>query len=235
MSKRRAVSIIVPLLIIAAIHSPAADFADGVLHLHVMTLRQAESPQIVGDYVLFSFESPIPVRHIAAAFAHEDFQVLHHYERNVHGVYVLALVPQAGIELLTYRIVVDGLWMPDPNNPSQSRAPEGTLLSSVDTAGAFPVPRTSPITKADGRIEFYYYGTTGQTVYVTGDFNYWDPFMYRLHEESPGEYMLSLPVEPGLHAYRYVVDGKPLLDPLNPSVGLDTEGNRASRVIAYRD
>lgn len=54
-------------------------------------------------------------------------------------------------------------------------------------------------------------------VYVTGSFNNWNKKSHRLNQkEGKGFYELGVPLEPGSYIYKFVVDGKEILDPANP-------------------
>ncbi|MDD8017675.1 MAG: alpha-amylase family glycosyl hydrolase [Bacteroidota bacterium] len=56
-----------------------------------------------------------------------------------------------------------------------------------------------------------------KTVVVTGSFNNWDKERDQLKDiNGNGIYELSKPLEPGSYIYKFIVDGKEVLDPVNP-------------------
>ena len=67
-----------------------------------------------------------------------------------------------------------------------------------------------------------------QRVEITGDFNHWRPLpMQRLLD---GWWFKRLELSHGHHLYRFIVDGKPELDPAASGVGHDEQDERASLV-----
>jgi 1,4-alpha-glucan branching enzyme len=86
----------------------------------------------------------------------------------------------------------------------------------------------SPIPHKDGTVEFNLKAPPGRLIYLSGSFNGWDPYMYRLAEIRPGLYSLSLRLLPGTYYYIFRSDGKKHIDPLNPNRGHDTEGYEIS-------
>lgn len=80
--------------------------------------------------------------------------------------------------------------------------------------------------------------TLGNEVCVVGDFNAWSPTASPMRRnEGMGVYELCVPMDPGEHRYRLVVDGHWLADPYNSEWLLDSFGNPNSmiRVVAGRD
>ena len=71
-----------------------------------------------------------------------------------------------------------------------------------------------------------------QKVYLTGSFNTWRPQdkKYALKESTPGSWSLTLPLEPGLYQYKFVVDGRWLADPANTNTRPDGYGESYSIV-----
>ena len=65
--------------------------------------------------MLLSYPADPRVRLVGARFEHESYQEFHPYFRNENGVFVLLLDVPEGLETLTYRICVDGVWTYDPS------------------------------------------------------------------------------------------------------------------------
>jgi cyclomaltodextrinase / maltogenic alpha-amylase / neopullulanase len=56
-----------------------------------------------------------------------------------------------------------------------------------------------------------------EKIFVTGSFNNWNKGKDRLMDtEGNGLYELTLPLEPGSYIYKYIIDGKAIIDPENP-------------------
>ncbi len=216
------------LYLFAAVTVFSLDVVDTDTHIMLTNMTQASKPMVSGHNVIFSYEPKRIARHVGIAFAHENFQTIHSYERNQHGVYVFVYRPSSSLQRLTYRIVVDGLWMPDPKNQLRRPDPTGVTLSYVSLDNLAEDPPVSPRITAEGLVEFVLKGDPGMRVYVAGSFNHWDPFMHRLRESSSGTYKLKLRLPEGIHSYHYVVNGRTKTDPLNRSVAVNYEGRRVS-------
>ncbi|HAP35498.1 MAG TPA: hypothetical protein DCQ28_05985, partial [Bacteroidetes bacterium] len=54
-------------------------------------------------------------------------------------------------------------------------------------------------------------------IFVSGSFNNWNKKSHRLNDkEGKGIYELGVPLDPGSYIYKFIVDGKEILDPTNP-------------------
>jgi hypothetical protein len=201
------------------------------LHLALAGMKSAKAPQVIQGELVLSVSGPY--RSVAAAFAHEDFALLHPYQRNRQGVFVLAYpVPlKWKSETIEYRIIIDGAWTVDPVDPERrSDSASGLELSVAH------VPYLSDlhlglykILGDDGRTaQFLFRGESGESVTVCGDFDNWDPFIHEMSETSPGIYELDLPLPRGRHYYVFVYRGEELPDPLNPEKAANREGKVVS-------
>jgi len=56
-------------------------------------------------------------------------------------------------------------------------------------------------------IPFIFPAFTAREVTVVGDFNEWDPKASPMRKGPDGVWHLNVPLEPGRHEYRFVVDG----------------------------
>jgi hypothetical protein len=200
------------------------------LHLELAGMKAAKAPEVMEGELLLSASGPY--RAVAAAFAHEGFAILHPYERNRQGVFVLAYpIPLKRSEDLHYRVIVDGVWTIDPANPERREDPETGVELSVAR-----VPYLSDLhlglyrlLDEDGSTaRFLFRAASGESVTVCGDFDNWDPFLYEMAETSPGIYQLDLPLSPGRHYYTFVYRGEALPDPLNPVKAASREGKVVS-------
>ena len=54
-----------------------------------------------------------------------------------------------------------------------------------------------------------------KTVFLSGDFNNWDPKAYSMKKEGE-EWVFPVHLFAGKHLYKFVVDGKWINDPANP-------------------
>jgi len=214
-----------PIWEIAAYEPP-----DLNIHLEIRQMEEAKQPYFIGNNCVITYKASHPIRYVGVAFEHEHFSEIHPLIRNDHNTFILLfpIDPNSGIGQLKYRIVVDGLWMSDPNNPMSSTDANGIKLSKVTVPPRLSAITDSPIIQPNGTVKFLYEGPADRNVYLVADFNNWDPFMHRMKEQTPGLYELNLRVLPGDHFYYYLSNGLKMLDPLNSNKGLDYEGEEAS-------
>jgi hypothetical protein len=219
-------------LVLIAVCTAAAGYDEKnvALHVAISTATRSSPPRLIHRTVLLTYDSTEAVRHVGAVFSFEDYRNLHSYFRNEYGVFVLPLDIPEDAGVVRYRLVVDGLWTHDPGNPEYIVTAQGLKLSQLDFELP-PLPLESPVVLPDGYVEFNFSGMPGARVYVSGDFNNWNPFMHRLSEVAPGKYTSRLPAYSGTHFYVFMVDGVRILDPLNPSNGQNLHGLLASKVL----
>ncbi len=184
---------------------------------------------MVDGVVVLSYDPPRPVRYVVALFEHEDFAVQHVFERNPNGILVLAVDPPRELSEIRYRLVVDGLPMPDPANPVRIRSASDEFLSAF-TLPERPRPRhDTPRILDDGRVEFTYHGRPEQRVFLAASFSNWNPFMHRMNEVEPGVYQLTLRVRSGTHFYYFLVNNQRIVDSRNPLPVSRLHGRDVSR------
>jgi Carbohydrate-binding module 48 (Isoamylase N-terminal domain) len=200
------------------------------LHLTIMGLETATTPQILDNSILFTYTSTSKsaTRYVGIAFAGENFTTIHTMDRNQHGVFFYVYPISAGESTVEYRIVVDGLWTHDPRNATTVEDAGGIPLSVVSIPPRAVPVTVSPIVSGDGEVQFLLRAPDNRSITVIGDFNHWDPFMTPLTEVTKGLYSVTLRVSPGVHAYNYVSDGTTLPDPLNPHVNYYPDGSSVS-------
>ncbi|HEV2329914.1 MAG TPA: glycoside hydrolase family 13 [Verrucomicrobiae bacterium] len=78
-------------------------------------------------------------------------------------------------------------------------------------------------------VNFYCAAPKARRVEITGDFNHWHPLpMQRLLD---GWWFKRLDLSHGHHLYRFIVDGKPELDP-KAAGAADDENNELASLVA---
>jgi hypothetical protein len=234
----RRFSLIRCLLLACLLAGPALRLfaADPVsLDVAIMRITEPRSPFMVGDELILT-AMPEAARWVGARLdfvgvppgQQEHFTVLRPFARNEHGVFVLDIPVPEGVTRVRYRLVVDGLWMSDPNSQDQELDELGNTIS-VYTLEREPVrPVVNPKAEEGGRIGFVFKGDPGIRVSLAGDFNNWDPFVDYLRETEPGVYRISLRVGRGPHFYYFFSEGRKILDQFNPDTGQDPDGNPVS-------
>ncbi|MCL2294817.1 MAG: hypothetical protein FWC36_08130 [Spirochaetes bacterium] len=192
----------------------------------ILFTTDAGAPQIIDNYILLTFQSNERTAFVAAAFDFENYARIHQFRRNADGIYFLAIrIPER--EVIHYRLIVDGIWMADPFNPARIRKPNFVEVSVLNLADIRPRIRSYPVTEG-GITHFRFRGQEGESVFLAGSFNRWDPFMHHMEERRPGEFFISLRLPPGTHHYYFVVNGRPMPDEGNPIVVWDRDFRRIS-------
>lgn len=202
---------------------PQTDF-DFELNRRLTGLEDARAPELFrNQVVIFTYEQEISPRYVAVAFEHDHYSTIHLFSRNANGVYFLVFpvsdLPPNGV--LTYRLIVDGLWQPDPENPLVSRTLEGIRLSRVVVELPEEEPALGPVPDQDDLREFTFRlrasdlptRATPREVALVGSFNNYDPFMDRMREVEDGVFVTRLRLTPGVHFYYYLVGGVAYRDP----------------------
>jgi hypothetical protein len=112
----------------------------------------------------------------------------------------------------TYKFIVDGKWIADPDNLQKENDYNGGRNSVVY------------VLNHEFRLKGY---EMARKVFVAGSFNNWRTNEIRLNKTNDG---WSLPVflTEGTHAYKFIADKEWLTDPDNPDVRADASGNRNS-------
>jgi len=88
------------------------------------------------------------------------------------------------------------------------------------------VPATAPGTR------FVFVAPNAKHVALVGDFNLWDPSRAPMHRIGGTDaWEVDLPLQPGRHAYAFVVDGDVTADPSAPRTAGDDFGRPSSVVL----
>ncbi|MDC7223877.1 MAG: glycoside hydrolase [Spirochaetales bacterium] len=217
------------LLLLLAPLSLFASIDDYRLHLKITEMEEARKPEVYFDQIIFTYESAEPVRHVGIAFAHENFREIHTYQRNGKGVFFF-LLSWPYVEHIDYRLIVDGIWMTDPACPTVIPGSNGVELTRFTVGRERADEKISPQLEEDNQVTCRYWGDEGETVYLAGDFNNWDPYMFPMKESSPGLYEISLFLSGGTYHYCYYVNGESSTDPLNERVAINLFGEEVSRL-----
>ncbi|MBN1697212.1 MAG: hypothetical protein JW881_06845 [Spirochaetales bacterium] len=187
------------------------------LHLKIVDMKNAGPPEFFGDNIIFTYKNTHPIRFVGAIFEHESYATPHVYQRNQHNVFFLIYRKPADRVKLTYRLIIDGLIVPDPQNPHIERDISGVEYSVVEIRTLPDIPVQNPQKTGTGEYVFILKTRPESHVSLVGDFNDWDPFMHILTESPAGFFRISLRIAPGRHYYYFFVDGEKRLDSSNMS------------------
>ena len=83
----------------------------------------------------------------------------------------------------------------------------------MDTLHANPHSTAYTVRDMIKPVNFYCAALRAKSVTLAGDFNDWDPASLPMERRVDGWWFLQGPLTHGHHQYRFLVDGKPMLDP----------------------
>ena len=93
---------------------------------------------------------------------------------------------------------------------------------------SFFAPDRYSVKKMAKPVNFVCTAPQAKQVHVTGDFNDWDMTAHPMKRQPDGAWLLQVQLNHGHHHYRFLVDGKPELDPRAQGIARDHQGVKAS-------
>lgn len=151
----------------------------------------------IGDTMIFRLRGYTTARKVVLS---GNFNAWNHHE--------LQMIPTgSGWELpyvlapgtYEYKFIVDGKWMADPDNPfNNSSKGDGNSILVVSPNYAF-------------RLKGF---PDAREVFVSGTFNGWAKPGYRMYKKE-GDWLLPVYLTPGKYSYKFIVNGRWILDPAN--------------------
>ncbi|GJM32730.1 MAG: hypothetical protein DHS20C18_17310 [Saprospiraceae bacterium] len=115
-----------------------------------------------------------------------------------------------------YKFIVDGNWMHDSENPNAVKNEHHTLNSVLFVNKLVQF-----------KLEKY---PRAQKVILAGSFNNWNENDHKMQRQD-GAWTTALELAAGKHYYKFIVDGKWIVDPVNTLQERDREGNLNSVLI----
>jgi hypothetical protein len=121
--------------------------------LAVSGITEAGPPRVLDDVVVFTYEQNDYARYVAIAFEHENYQHRHVFTARRRDdrpdLYYLVYPVDVERDSLTYRLIVDGVWLTDPHAPQIRADRNGVTVGSVELNEPPPYERISPQIHAD--------------------------------------------------------------------------------------
>lgn len=96
---------------------------------------------------------------------------------------------------------------------------EGNSILELVAAAPQPAP-AAPAEKG----AYFFYAGDAKSVTLAGEFNQWSTTSHPLRKNQFGVWEITVPLPPGRHPYKFVVDGNWVADPTNPEKTEDGHG-----------
>ena len=152
-------------------------------------------------------------------------------KRNRMGVFFHVLPLEAnseqGQDVYRYKFIVDGVWQHDPNNPYQFGDQMGGYYSlfyvderPVNRLGSVRVYKTGE-KSGSYWVEFSAYLPKVRRLTLVGNFNNWNPEHDPMPRDERGFFRKKIKLEPGEYIYKFIADGKWVLDKYNSETRFD--------------
>ena len=151
----------------------------------------------IGDSVIFFLKGFSHFEHVNLAGNFNGWNPDELFMEKTSAGWLLPYVLAAGN--YEYKFIADGKWMADPANPF-------TVGSGEMTNSYLPVKPNQTFI-----LEAY---PDGKKVIVTGNFNGWNTEGYRMIRKG-GIWILPIHLKPGKCLYKFIIDGKWIIDPAN--------------------
>jgi len=213
-------------------------FSLNVQGMDFYQIFDAGPPRVTDEGVLFTYKpGRIMPRYVMVSGSFDNWRTMHMMTRNEYGVYAFLYgdVGKRGIildaETYRYRYLVDGVWITDPLNVRKERDQYGTPLSSFRVDQPIIKRQKNPIHVEGTTYVFYYEAPYARKVFMVGDFNNWNPYSHPLRRNRSGLWEIEIDMPEGEYTYRFIVDGKAVVDPLGRNIRYDRFDQELTRLL----
>jgi 1,4-alpha-glucan branching enzyme len=235
----KSLSILAPLLLLAFNYDNGA--LDTVYYNNLKILKKADAPQNVrmihtgsrsgqstlsSDGVLFTYRNR-GARTVSISGSFSGWKTIP-MDRSDNGIWYYFLPAGEKSRRVTYKYLVDGIWIMDPLNPDRIDDRMGSYLSVAEPGVRAEGPRVSWRRIDHNMIEFRTYRPGASMVSLVGDFNHWNPEDDLLARGRDGIWRLRKKLFTGVYRYKYIVDGEWVPDIYNQESGSDDNGELCS-------
>lgn len=203
----------------------------------VLEIAKVSMPYEKDDYIVFTHDNS--ARSVGIAFDFEDYKIIHQFKvRKIvdmnfsekDAILFYLLEKPRGIQNISYRLIVDGLWTSDPLNENSFYDEKLGIVVSHIAVKKKEAQKTESVTDVRKTVHFLYRGNSGEHIYVTGSFAHWDPWIYEMKETSYGVYELDIALPAGTHYYLFYNGLNSFPDAANRERAYASDGRLASVV-----
>lgn len=213
-----------------------ASKTDSYIYNNIVTsITGAGTPYTEENYVVFTAKNNS--RSVGIAFDFEHYSVIHPFSlRRIYNYegeetdswYYYILEKPKKLNSICYKLIIDGLWTIDPENPDVVYDIRNEIqLSRINLPSS---EEKVTETTEEGFTRFIFKGDKGQKVRLGGTFTNWDSWIYELTEITPGNYEIKLPLPPGKYYYAFYTGLESFADPANPKKAYREDGKTVSEI-----
>ncbi len=150
-------------------------------------------------------------------------------ERSAGGVWYYFLPAGERGREITYKYLVDGTWITDPQNQERVDDGMGSYLSVAVPAVKTEGRQVTWRSVGKNTVEFRVWRPGASIVSLVGDFNHWNPEDDLLTKGRDGIWRLRKKLYPGIgYRYKYIIDGEWSPDTYNEKSASDDTGEVCS-------
>lgn len=133
-----------------------------------------------------------------------------------------------------YKLIINGIWQPDPVNPNKEYDKSGDMLSFFTIPSKMIVySKSNPEKIGPHSYRFIYRNPEARSVRLTGSFNNFDIYSAEMKKDKNGVWVIAMQIFPGKQLYNFIVDGRWIIDPNRISVTENRFGRRFSVFTAH--
>jgi len=177
--------------------------------------------------ILFTF-SGYQLKKVSLAGDFNNWE-LHPMKRNRHGIYFTVIPVKPDLKgnirkKYHYKFFADGIWTEDSENKYKADDGLGGYISEfyldrVDVERQITAKVLYEAGSNSSRekvVEFAIYLPEVSNLSVAGNFNSWNPEHDILTKDENGIFRLKMRLKPGQYIYKFIADGRWILDKYNP-------------------
>ncbi|MDY6932881.1 MAG: hypothetical protein SVZ03_01500 [Spirochaetota bacterium] len=149
-------------------------------------------------------------------------------DRGNYGVWYYFISENNHVKGIKYKLSVDEIWITDPKNLLREDDGQGGYISVIHIDYPKEGRHLSYRFVDSNCVEFRIYKPKARFIALVGDFNNWNPENDLLNKGKDGIWRLKKRLPPGEYRYKYVIDGKWIVDLYNFRTASDGMGSVSS-------
>lgn len=188
-------------------------------------IQYINTRKIIKTGILFTYKSNTTTKKVAVAGSFNEWSEIY-MKRNNYNVFFFVLPIEQG--KLTrkqisyrYKFIVDGLWRSDPKSIYKRDDKNGGFYSMFYLDN-YPINKQVSVyiekaRKGDSSrwVEFAIYLPKTSRLSLIGNFNNWNPEHDIMTADKDGVFRYRIKLIPGQYIYKYIADGKWIMDKYN--------------------